>query len=160
MGRTSTFVPPDIASISVIIHELIDSGYIPVGDDQTKRLATQEIVKHLQGKGLVSLSRVSMSRMESNSFNGNLLGEQKLMIVGMIKAAEDSSRSSPTYREMCEILGICTASVKLHVDKLVLWGVLERDPGRSRSLRITESYKKHLRGGTDSTEVLKPRRLL
>lgn len=48
-----------------------------------------------------------------------------------------TAQSAPTFREMAEACFISTGSVMLHLDRLEMLGYIEREPNRSRGIRLT-----------------------
>ena len=58
-------------------------------------------------------------------------------VVRAIDAYQTQHRRPPTVRELCVILNLrSTATIQTRINRAVAWGLLEREPGSVRSLRV------------------------
>lgn len=69
------------------------------------------------------------------------LTKKQLAVLDFIKDYTDENGHSPSYREICEGIGLSSvSSVAEHIDNLVAKGALLKTPGEARSLEVLD-YK-------------------
>ena len=73
--------------------------------------------------------------------NAVKLTKKQLAVLDFIRDFSEENGHSPSYREICEGLGLSSVSaVAEHIDNLVAKGALVKTPGEARSLEILD-YK-------------------
>ena len=66
-------------------------------------------------------------------------GANRTMILRLISATAKSHGAPPTVRELASMLGVGVATMHLYLNRLGDEGLLVREPGRHRSLRVTDA---------------------
>ncbi|MBR3169097.1 hypothetical protein IKF23_01510 [Candidatus Saccharibacteria bacterium] len=73
--------------------------------------------------------------------NAIKLTKKQLAVLDFIRDFTEENGHSPSYREICEGLGLSSVSaVAEHIDNLVSKGALKKIPGEARSLELLD-YK-------------------
>ena len=73
--------------------------------------------------------------------NAKKLTKKQLAVLEFIQDFTEENGHSPSYREICEGLGLSSVSaVAEHIDNLVAKGALLKTPGEARSLEVLD-YK-------------------
>lgn len=71
--------------------------------------------------------------------NAPKLTKKQLAVLDFIQDFTEENGNSPSYREICEGLGLSSVSaVAEHIDNLVEKGALRKTPGEARSLEILD----------------------
>lgn len=69
------------------------------------------------------------------------LTKKQLAVLDFIQNFTEENKTSPSYREIMEGLGLTSVSaVAEHIDNLVVKGALRKTPGEARSLEVLD-YK-------------------
>ena len=72
---------------------------------------------------------------------GQKLTKKQLAVLNFVEDYTEENGHSPSYREICEGLGLSSVSaVAEHIDNLATKGVIRKTPGEARSLEILD-YK-------------------
>lgn len=141
MGRSRIHPPISRETAFNLLRVMYAHDLVVIRHNDTEAARISEILDILEEEKIVSPSdKVHRRTNLPAEYNGNYLTDTQKRIVAEIANAAEENRPSPTLDEIAHAVRTSKPTVQNHVAKLLIWGVLTRQPGMARTLKVTVSY--------------------
>lgn len=141
MGRHRIHPPVSRETAFNLLRAMYAHDLIVIRHSDTEAARISEILDILEGEEIVSPSeKVHRRTNVPVEYNGNYLTDAQKRIVAVIANANAENLPSPTLDEIAYAVRTSKPAVQNHVTKLLSWGVLTRQPGKARTLKVTDAY--------------------